>query len=165
MTADDLMRLVSRYVEACDDLGEGLFEKPLSKTDALHAKATELHGQILAEAYRLQAVESAAMTQSMKHETVCRELAKVNNEFGSENADWPDAWRRVAEVKERAGRLWRDNEALRAALTLAVQAMRAPLDEWKGECERKALDAANAALGPNVRAKRPVEAAGRNGSA
>lgn len=40
---------------------------------------------------------------------------------------------------------------LRNALTLAVQAMRAPLDDWKGECERKALDAANVALGPNDR--------------
>ncbi len=39
---------------------------------------------------------------------------------------------------------------LRNALTLAVQAMRAPLDDWKGECERKALDAAHAALGPNA---------------
>ena len=60
MTADELMRLVSRYVEACDDLGEGLFEKPLSTTDALHAKATELHGQILAEVYRLHAVAGEA---------------------------------------------------------------------------------------------------------
>ena len=102
MTADDLMRLVSRYVEACDDLGDGLFEKPLSTTDALHAKATELHSQILAEAYRLQAVESA--------------------------------------------------------LTLAVQAMRAPLDDWKGELERKALDAAHAALGPNVGVEAPLTA-------
>ncbi len=50
-----------------------------------------------------------------------------------------DAWR------ERVKRC----EALEEALTLAVQAMRAPLDDWKGECERKALDAANAALGPN----------------
>ena len=50
---------------------------------------------------------------------------------------------------------WRDRvkrcEALEAALTLAVHAMRAPLDDWKGECERRALDAANAALGPNAR--------------
>ena len=46
-------------------------------------------------------------------------------------------------------------EALEAALRLAVHAMRAPLDDWKGECERKALDAANAALGPNVRANLP----------
>jgi len=49
------MKLVSRYVEACDDLGDGLFEKPLSTTDTLHAKATELHAQILAEVYRLHA--------------------------------------------------------------------------------------------------------------
>ena len=33
------------------------------------------------------------------------------------------------------------------ALTLSVQAMRAPLDGWKGELERKALDAAHAVLG------------------
>jgi len=55
MTADDLMKLVSRYVEACDDLGDGLFEKPLSTTDTLHAKATALHGQILSEVERLHA--------------------------------------------------------------------------------------------------------------
>ncbi len=55
MTADDLMKLVSRYVEACDDLGGGLFEKPLSTTDTLHAKATALHGQILSEVERLHA--------------------------------------------------------------------------------------------------------------
>lgn len=55
MTADDLMRLISRYVEACDDLGDGLFEKPLTTTDTLHAKATALHGQILSEVERLHA--------------------------------------------------------------------------------------------------------------
>lgn len=27
MTADDLMRLVNRYTEACDDLGAGLFNR------------------------------------------------------------------------------------------------------------------------------------------
>ena len=43
-----------------------------------------------------------------------------------------------------------ERERLHAALQLAVWAMRAPLDDWKGECERKALDAANAALGPNA---------------
>jgi hypothetical protein len=32
------------------------------------------------------------------------------------------------------------------ALKLAVQAMRAPMDEWKGEVERRALDTANAAI-------------------
>ena len=41
-------------------------------------------------------------------------------------------------------------ERLRAALILSVQAMRAPLDDWKGEVERMALDAAALALGPNV---------------
>lgn len=40
-------------------------------------------------------------------------------------------------------------ERLRTALKLAMWAMRAPLDYWKGECERKALDAAHAAMVPN----------------
>ena len=110
MTADDLMRLIGRYVEACDDLGDGLFEKPLTTTDALHAKACGLHGQILAEVYRLHAEageahrlrESERVVQAARLEWARAQLAKVNNEFGSENADWPDAWRRVAEVKERA---------------------------------------------------------------
>jgi hypothetical protein len=45
------------------------------------------------------------------------ELAKVNNEFGSETADWPDwpdAWRRVAAVKQEAGKCFREIEELRA---------------------------------------------------
>ena len=40
-----------------------------------------------------------------------------------------------------------DVPALRKALELSVQAMRAPFDGGKGELERKALDAARAALG------------------
>ncbi len=47
---------------------------------------------------------------------------------------------------------WSDYDAaqqriseLEAALRLAQYAMRAPLDDWKGEVERKALDAARAA--------------------
>lgn len=55
MTADDLMRLVNRYTEACDDLGAGLFNQTEAETNAKHAKAKELHGQILAEVYRLHA--------------------------------------------------------------------------------------------------------------
>ena len=55
MTADELMRLVNRYTEACDDLGAGLFNQTEAETNAKHAKAKELHGQILAEVYRLHA--------------------------------------------------------------------------------------------------------------
>jgi hypothetical protein len=52
-TADDLMRLIGRYTEACDDLGAGLFKQTAAETDAKHGKAAFLHGQILAEVYRL----------------------------------------------------------------------------------------------------------------
>ncbi len=47
---------------------------------------------------------------------------------------------------EASHELATQNEVMRAALLLSVQAMRAPLDGWKGEVERKALDAANVAL-------------------
>jgi hypothetical protein len=43
-----------------------------------------------------------------------------------------------------------ENAALREALRLSVEAMRAPIDEWKGVVERRALDAAKSALTPNV---------------
>ena len=90
-----------------------------------------------------------ASNLALKLEAARRELAKVNNEFGSENADWPEAWRRVAEVKERAGRLWRDNETLRAALTVVVH-------DWTEQFERNGhlapgwVKQAREALGPNA---------------
>lgn len=40
----------------------------------------------------------------------------------------------------------REIERLRAALKTCVWALRQPLDGWKGECERKALDEARDAL-------------------
>ena len=75
MTADDLLKLVNRYVEACDDLGDGLFEKPLSTTDALHAKATELHSQIKAEVTRLHA-EADSLRVQLAHWRVFGEHAE-----------------------------------------------------------------------------------------
>jgi len=44
------------------------------------------------------------------------ELANVNNEFGSQTADWPDAWQRVADLKQLANDRWRENERLRTVL-------------------------------------------------
>lgn len=42
------------------------------------------------------------------------ELENVNNEFGSQTADWPDAWKRVAELKQLSNDRWRENERLQA---------------------------------------------------
>ena len=55
------------------------------------------------------------------------------------------ALREYASLLDQIGR-GTDMSTERKALELAVQAMRAPLDDWKGELERKALDAARAAL-------------------
>ena len=41
-----------------------------------------------------------------------------------------------------------ERDALRAALLIAYDAVRAPLDEWKGCLDRKACDAIRAALPP-----------------
>ena len=86
-----------------------------------NARIGELHDELAATALRSadhlrRAIKAEAKCEvlEMNLEAARRELAKVNNEFGSENADWPEAWRRVAELKERAGRLWRENETLRA---------------------------------------------------
>jgi len=80
MTADDLMRLVNRYTEACDDLGAGLFNQTEAETNAKHAKAKELHGQILAEVYRLHAVAE----KSERHVTI--EAAHAMGASGAEGA-------------------------------------------------------------------------------
>ncbi len=55
MTDKELMALVNRYTEACDDLGAGLFEQTEAQTTEKHAKAAELYGQIQAEVQRLHA--------------------------------------------------------------------------------------------------------------
>lgn len=39
-----------------------------------------------------------------------------------------------------------ERDDLRGALHTCLWAMRQPLDGWKGDCERKAMDKANAAL-------------------
>ena len=105
---------------------------------------------------RATAAEARCAVLELKLEAARRELAKVNNEFGSENAEWPEAWRRVAEVKERAGRLWRDNETMRAALTVVVR-------DWTEQFERAGhlapgwVKQAREALGPNAKLTGPSE--------
>ena len=55
MNADDLMKMVNRYTEACDDLGAGLFNQTEAETAAKHTKATDLYLQIQTEVQRLHA--------------------------------------------------------------------------------------------------------------
>lgn len=49
-------------------------------------------------------------------------------------------------LRARLDKAEAENERLRAALNTAMWAMQQPLDQWKGECERKALNEARAAL-------------------
>lgn len=59
---------------------------------------------------------------------------------GWSNADAINA--RDATIREQAAKI----AQLTAALSTCVWALRQPLDGWKGECERKALDKARDAL-------------------
>jgi hypothetical protein len=58
--------------------------------------------------------EQIIMDQEREIERLRTELANVNNEFGSQTADWPNAWERVAEIKRLAGKRWVEIESLRA---------------------------------------------------
>ena len=51
------------------------------------------------------------------------------------------------DAEDEIKRLRAERDALRKALLLAVDAMRAPLDDWKGVVERRALDVARTVVG------------------
>ena len=55
MNADELMKTVHRYTEACDDLGADLFNQTAAETAAKHMKASDLYLQIENEVQRLHA--------------------------------------------------------------------------------------------------------------
>jgi hypothetical protein len=55
MTTEEFMALVTRYTEACDDLGAGLFEQTAEQHAAKHKAAADLWQQIAAEVDRLHA--------------------------------------------------------------------------------------------------------------
>ena len=67
MTDKELMALVNRYAEACDDLGAGLFEQTEAETKVKHANAAEVYAAIQAEVQRLHAVEAPKYTMAMGH--------------------------------------------------------------------------------------------------
>ena len=60
------------------------------------------------------ACEAIAAEADAEIERLRTELANVNNEFGSQTADWPDAWKRVAALKQLSNDRWRENERLQA---------------------------------------------------
>jgi hypothetical protein len=55
MTKEEFMTLVTRYTEACDDMGSGLFEQSAEQTAARHKAAADLWGRIAGEVDRLHA--------------------------------------------------------------------------------------------------------------
>lgn len=79
------------------------------------------------------------------------ELSKVNNEFGSATADWPDAWRRVAELKSIAGARYRALETLKARVAVLEEVAEETMGGLiKGTELHKALTAAGYQPGGDV---------------
>jgi hypothetical protein len=106
MTADDLMRLIGRYTEACDDLGAGLFEQTAAETDAKHGKATFLHGQILTEVHRLHADVAQARQTA--------EYWKAEHLAGNT---------RIGELHDEVDRLTRQRDDYRHGMTVQMEAV------------------------------------------
>lgn len=76
------------------------------------------------EAERVEHMKARYKAEA-ENERLRKELEAVNNEFGSQTADWPGAWERVAELKRTLCERWREIERLHAKaniwITLAGQ--------------------------------------------
>ena len=96
MTDKELMALVNRYTEACDDLGAGLFEQTVAEAKAKHGKAGELYGQIQAEVGRLHADLTKAWRLRMEfgdiisNQCIAMQAAVIDAELRSpaEGMEW-----------------------------------------------------------------------------
>ena len=104
-------------------------------------------------------------------EAAQRELAKANNEFGSETAHWPDLWKRIAELKEQAGEQWRELEWAQAenerrekayvTLEMGYNKVWAKLEQAQAENEQLQSDLAGFAVANTEQADQ-LEQAQRN---
>lgn len=116
MTDKEFMVLVNRYVEACDDLGAGLFQQTEAETNAKHAKAKELHGQIATEVNRLHA-ELAKFTPLRAHGVVDAD----NNLDGWDTPPFQLARYHVADLNARdPAAMWRLEQLYIAAPTAGM---------------------------------------------
>ena len=96
MTDKELLALVNRYTEACDDLGAGLFEQTEVQTTAKHAKAAELYGKIQTEVQRLHADLTKAWRMRMEfgdiisNQCIAMQAAVIDAELRSpvEGMEW-----------------------------------------------------------------------------
>ena len=102
--ADEIERLRQQHAQAMADM------------DAEIERLTTLN-RALTDKANAYVIENARLAE--KNEQLRTELANVNNEFGSQTADWPDAWKRVAELKQLSNGRWRETERLWAALKKA----------------------------------------------
>lgn len=96
MKETELMAVVNRYTEACDDLGAGLFKQTEAETNAKHAKAADLYGQIQSEVERLHADLTKAWRIRMEfgdiisNQCIAMQAAVIDAKFQSpaEGMEW-----------------------------------------------------------------------------
>lgn len=96
MTDKELLALVTRYTEACDDLGCDLFAQGAEKHKELHDNATELWTQIQTEVQRLHAELTKCWRMRMEfgdiisNQCIAMQAAVIDAKFRSpaEGMEW-----------------------------------------------------------------------------
>ena len=108
---DDLKapeRSMSMYLSVEDMLRDRIatLEAALAETEALE----EQHGAVIQRLH-------TELADAQKERDTAREwLGAANNEFGSAAWDWPDLWRRIAQLKDLSNERWQRAEKAEAAL-------------------------------------------------
>lgn len=122
-----LMREIEKRLEA---------EYSAQKALAVRALGQERYDNSPCQAHPLELVENELAALRARVAELEGDLNVARLQLGARVCSECPAKARVAELE--------------AALSLAVDAMRAPLDGWKGEVERQALDVARATLRAGV---------------
>ncbi len=111
--------------------------------DLARAERDEMAMQATACAEEVDRVRVEIGAVQAEVERLKGELAAVNNEFGSQTPDWPEAWKRVADLKQLAGDRWRENvdlkEQIHVLTTALAESERKRVEaeeERKAECDR-----------------------------
>ena len=70
---------------------------------------------------RIEALEAKVAELTAERDDARTWLGAANNEFGSAAWNWPDLWRRIAQLKELANERWQRAESAEAKLARASE--------------------------------------------
>ncbi len=127
---DEELSVSDATLDALDEVYDTMMEvqrNPTGAWQAIQDQASAITTLRECEArLRAQLAEARA-----ERDTARQWLGAANNEFGSAAWDWPDLWRRIAELKELSNERWQRADRAEAAL--------AALDRMLAEARNNAL--------------------------